>query len=116
MLIVTRRIYDEVQAGEFRVLVDRLWPRGISKERAALDLWDKDVAPSAELRKAWGHDPATYQQFSEQYRAELDASGAPQALLAAARDHGVLALLYAAHSPENHASVLADYLRELITA
>ena len=56
----------------FRVLVDRIWPRGVSKERAAVDLWLKEAAPSTELRKWFGHDPEKFEEFKERYRAELD--------------------------------------------
>ena len=70
--IRVRRVYEdpEPEDGQ-RVLVDRLWPRGISKEHAKLDLWAKDIAPSAELRKWYGHDPALFDEFSQRYRDEL---------------------------------------------
>jgi len=70
-----RRIYDDSGAGahngEYRVLVDRLWPRGVKKEAAALDLWAKDAAPSAELRRWYGHDPGLFDEFARRYREEL---------------------------------------------
>src|SRR5437588_10630443 len=67
-----KRVYEEPSSGDgFRVLVERLWPRGLTKERAAVDLWLKDVAPSAELRKWFGHDPARWEQFQKRYRQEL---------------------------------------------
>jgi uncharacterized protein YeaO (DUF488 family) len=70
--IHVRRIYEEPNRSDgFRVLVDRLWPRGISKERAALDLWMKTVAPSTELRQRFGHDPKRWKDFVRRYRAEL---------------------------------------------
>lgn len=66
------RIYeDPTEADGARVLVDRLWPRGVSKERAHLDLWLRDVAPSTELRKWYGHDPAKFAEFADRYRKEL---------------------------------------------
>lgn len=96
-----------------RWLVDRLWPRGISKERAALDDWLKDVAPSPELREWFGHDPERFTEFAERYRAELDDSAAAQRLRARLRDVDAATLLYAAKDPEhNHAVVLLDWLRE----
>lgn len=71
--VQVRRIYDEPQPSDgHRVLVDRLWPRGVSKERAALDEWCKDIAPSDELRKWYGHDPAKYDEFVARYRLELE--------------------------------------------
>lgn len=67
-----KRIYEPAAASDgFRVLVDRLWPRGIAKERAALDLWMKEIAPSTELRRWFGHDPKRWRQFQARYRAEL---------------------------------------------
>lgn len=114
MEIQIKRIYDEPSPDDdFRVLVDRLWPRGVSKERAALDLWDKDVAPSPELRTWWNHDPDSFDEFAERYRSELEAGDAPAALLEKAGAHDRLTLLYAAHDPAvNHAAVLRDVLRD----
>ncbi|HTU37910.1 MAG TPA: DUF488 family protein [Acidimicrobiales bacterium] len=66
-----RRVYDPPGTARTRVLVDRLWPRGISKAEAALDEWAKDAAPTTELRRWYGHDPARYQEFARRYRAEL---------------------------------------------
>ncbi|HEY1653135.1 MAG TPA: DUF488 family protein [Acidimicrobiales bacterium] len=68
-----RRVYDEEATGGYRVLVDRLWPRGVSKQRAALDEWAKDVAPSDELRRWYGHQPDKFADFARRYRAELAA-------------------------------------------
>ena len=65
------RVYDDEGGGGYRVLVDRLWPRGISKERAALDEWAKDVAPSDGLRRWYGHDPDKFAEFARRYRSEL---------------------------------------------
>jgi uncharacterized protein YeaO (DUF488 family) len=95
-----RRIYDRDGDGGYRVLVDRLWPRGISKAAAALDEWAKDVAPSTGLRRWYGHDPARFEEFARRYRAELDqapaiegvhrlrarAGGQPVILVTATRD------------------------------
>lgn len=76
-----RRIYDEPRPDDgARVLVNRLWPRGISKDRAHLDEWCKDVAPSTELRKWYRHDPARFDEFSRRYRDELQQPGAAAAL------------------------------------
>jgi uncharacterized protein YeaO (DUF488 family) len=65
------RVYDEEPPAGYRVLVDRLWPRGVSKQRAALDEWAKDVAPSDGLRRWYGHEPAKFSDFARRYRAEL---------------------------------------------
>ena len=71
-MIKLKRVYENPSPKDgLRVLVERLWPRGLTKERAAVDLWLKDVAPSAELRKWFGHDPARWEQFQERYRQEL---------------------------------------------
>ncbi|MGV6876731.1 DUF488 domain-containing protein [Pseudochelatococcus sp. B33] len=109
-----KRIYDPPAEDDgARVLVDRLWPRGIRKEGARLTLWLKDVAPSPELRRWFGHDPARWDEFSRRYRAELDANGEAVQRLREFLALGPLTLLYAAHDTEhNQAVVLADYLRE----
>jgi uncharacterized protein YeaO (DUF488 family) len=109
-----KRVYDPASDddGE-RVLVDRLWPRGLRKEEAAWSLWLKDVAPTPELRTWFGHDPARFAEFAHRYRAELAANeGAVEPLDKLLR-HGRVTLLYAAHDAEhNHALVLAEYLRD----
>lgn len=109
-----RRVYDPPEPGDgARVLVDRLWPRGISKEKADLDDWAKEVAPSTELRKWYSHDPELYEEFARRYRAEL--SGPEQdAALARLREwakKGPLTLLTAAkRSDISEATVLVDVL------
>lgn len=114
MAFHTKRIYSEPDSDDgYRVLVDRLWPRGVSKERAHLDLWFKDIAPSPELRERWHHSaPADWGVHAEEYRAELaDNTEAVSTLLALDREHGTVTLLYAAHDPEhNHAVVLLAFL------
>ncbi|MFT8309138.1 DUF488 domain-containing protein [Acetobacter malorum] len=109
-----RRIYDApLPTDGTRVLVDRLWPRGVSKERAALDLWLKDIAPSTELRQWFGHDPARWNGFCQRYRAELDANPACVEQLDALTRKGPLTLLFGTRNTEqNEAVVLAVYLRE----
>ncbi|MFI5277077.1 MAG: DUF488 domain-containing protein [Ktedonobacterales bacterium] len=109
-----KRVYEEPapEDGE-RVLIDRLWPRGLSKEKAHIDLWLKDVAPSRELRTWFGHDPAKYDEFRRRYEAELAEEPARSAL-ATLREHikrGPVTLVYAAHDSE-HAN--ATVLRELL--
>lgn len=114
MNIVTKRAYDAASDSDgYRVLVDRLWPRGIKKELLALDEWDKEVAPSTELRTWFDHDPAKFDEFRAKYLSELEASDAPELLLTRAAHAEVLTLVYAAKDPAvNHAVVLREYLRE----
>jgi uncharacterized protein YeaO (DUF488 family) len=98
-----------------RVLVDRLWPRGLAKERAALDTWLKEVAPSPGLRTWYGHDPERFDEFADRYRAELDQPERSDGLRRLRELHrtGPLTLLTATKRPElSHAAVLAALLRE----
>ncbi len=106
-----KRIYEPPAADDgARVLVDRLWPRGVRKQDAALTLWLKDVAPSPELRKWFNHDPERLQEFARRYRAELAHNAAINQLQELVKNEPVT-LLYAARDPMcNHARVLADYL------
>jgi len=109
-----KRIYEGPGEGDgYRVLVDRLWPRGVSKERAALDEWNKDIAPSAELRTWFGHDPEKFKEFSARYREELENNPAVLAFKKEAEKHGTVTLLYAAHDPKlNHAVILYHFLKK----
>lgn len=109
-----KRIYDPPGAGDgARVLVDRLWPRGIRKEGAKLTLWLKEISPSPALRTWFGHDPARFDEFSRRYRAELAANGEALSRIDDLLAQGRVTLLYAAHDPaHNQAVVLADYLRK----
>jgi len=111
-----KRVYDEPAPDDgYRVLVDRLWPRGITKERAAADVWLKDAAPSPALRTEWHHNPDRFAEFADRYRAELDENPAVDQLLGL--NHPVVTLLFAARDVEvNHAVVLRDYLREALEA
>jgi len=87
MPIHLKRVYEEKADGDgFRILVDRLWPRGLSKAKAHVDLWLKDIAPSTELRQWFGHDPARWTEFQRRYRDELAANAAA---VAALREHVV---------------------------
>jgi uncharacterized protein YeaO (DUF488 family) len=112
MALQIKRIYDAPADNDgYRVLVDRLWPRGVSKEKAALDLWLKDIAPSPELRTWFGHKPERFAEFSHRYEAELAANPAVKELQSVLKDHDKVTLLYAAHDPKiNHATVLKKYI------
>jgi len=114
MTIRVKRIYEPPEKGEGqRVLVDRIWPRGVSSDAAALDLWLKDIAPSTELRKWFGHDPSRFADFRNRYRQELEDNPQPVAELAALAKRGDVVLLYSAHDEHcNQAVVLAEYLEE----
>ncbi|MFE1322330.1 DUF488 domain-containing protein [Kitasatospora phosalacinea] len=114
MGVRVERVYGEPDGG-VRVLVDRLWPRGLRKEDAQLDRWAKEVAPSAELRR-WFHGPeGAYPEFVRRYRAELEAPGAQRELdgLCASAGSGELVLLTAVKEPgRSHAQVLLEVVRE----
>jgi uncharacterized protein YeaO (DUF488 family) len=109
-----KRVYDVPSPDDgVRVLVDRLWPRGLKRETAKIDLWLKDVAPSDELRRWFGHDPNRWAQFQKRYRAELAQNAEPVAALRElVKGRKPLTLLYAAKDIErNNAIVLRDFLR-----
>ncbi|MEV7632487.1 DUF488 family protein [Microbacterium sp. NPDC089318] len=113
-----KRAYDNASADDgFRVLVDRLWPRGVSKERAAIDLWAKDIAPSTELRHEW-HSPGTdFETNAGHYLAQLESESAKALalLVDALRGHPVVTLVYAVNDTEhNHAVVLEGVLRRML--
>ncbi len=113
-----KRVYDPVNDDDgMRVLVDRLWPRGISKEQAKLDEWATDLAPSAALRRQFHHDPNRWEEFRARYLAELHAPPKQAALatLVARADSGKITLLYAAKDRDhNNALVLKEVLAELL--
>lgn len=108
-----KRAYDEpAPADGYRVLIDRLWPRGVSKQRAALDAWEKELAPSTELREWFGHDPGLFAEFRRRYTSELQAQRPRLAELRHRARDGTVTLVYSAHDAEhNDAVVLADVLR-----
>nr|WP_298653667.1 DUF488 family protein [uncultured Proteiniphilum sp.] len=110
-----KRVYE--QSGDkdgYRVLIDRLWPRGVSKENARVDLWLKEIAPSTELRKWYQHDPEKWDEFGKRYRKEL--AGKKELLLQIKdleKEHGTLTLLFAAKEKEySQAAVLIDVLKQ----
>ncbi|HEU5093923.1 MAG TPA: DUF488 domain-containing protein [Reyranella sp.] len=107
-----KRAYEPPSAGDgTRVLVDRLWPRGVSKTDVAIDLWLKDVAPSTELRRWFGHDPERWDEFRRRYQTELADKAEPLKELQAYARKGTLTLIYAARDEaHNEAVVLRDLL------
>ena len=110
-----KRVYEApADADGRRILVDRLWPRGLSKPKAALAAWIKAVAPSDDLRHWFGHDPQRWPEFQLRYAAELDANAAAVAELRALLRQGPATLVYAAHDEaHNNALALAGYLERL---
>ncbi|MCH5144629.1 DUF488 family protein [Desulfovibrio sp. UIB00] len=115
MNIILRRVYaHDAEPAGIRVLVDRLWPRGISKSAAPWDVWLKDIAPSDNLRKWFAHDETKWPEFKKRYFAELDAaSSAVAQMLTILRQNPTVILLYAAKATEiNNAVALKDYFEE----
>jgi uncharacterized protein YeaO (DUF488 family) len=112
--IEMQRIYDALgHHSGYRVLVDRLWPRGVKKADAALDEWAKDIAPSDELRRWYGHDQTKFPEFAKRYRAELrrsPAAGAVRHLLDVAHDHQVVLLTATRDVEHSGATVLLEHL------
>ena len=113
--IKTKRIYTAPEVNDgIRILVDRLWPRGIKKESAAINAWEKEIAPSNELRKWFSHDAEKYPEFRRKYMEELDASEDAERFLGFVNEHfrsKNITLLYAAKDEEhNNALVLKDWL------
>lgn len=107
-----KRIYREPsQEDGYRVLVDRLWPRGVSRDKAKLDEWLKEIAPSAKLRKWFNHDPEKFDEFSERYKGELNRNKDMVTRLLTAAGERNVTLLYAARDEvHNHAVVLKEFL------
>lgn len=108
-----KRVYDDPADDDgYRVLVDRLWPRGVTKERAQLGLWLKEVAPSPPLRTEFAHMQERFADFRAAYEAELETNPAVQTLQELAAEHGKLTLLFGAKNKEtNHARVLLEFLQ-----
>ena len=113
-MIRTKRAYEPASSEDGkRFLVERLWPRGIKKEALVLDEWPREVAPSTELRKWYGHRVERWPEFQRRYRAELDAKSDEWKRLADAAAQGTITLVYSARDEEhNSAVVLREYLLE----
>ena len=116
MKIILHRVYDhDLPHADARILVDRIWPRGIARAAASWDVWLKDIAPSNDLRHWFAHDRAKWKEFEKRYTAELDASEAPLAeLLGILAEHSTVVFLYAAKDQDcNNAVVLKAYVESL---
>lgn len=111
--LTVKRVYEPAAPGDgLRVLVDRLWPRGLSKANAAVDLWLRDIAPSAPLREWFNHDPARWAEFRRRYAEELDGASAVVGQLLAQVRQGPVTLLYSAHHETcNNAVALCEYVQ-----
>jgi uncharacterized protein YeaO (DUF488 family) len=109
-----KRIYEPaVKDDGFRILVDRLWPRGLSKEKAKIDLWLKEIAPSNQLRKWYGHDPEKWTEFREKYFNELKDKDELVHLIARKLEEGTITFLYSSKEEKiNNAVALKEYILE----
>lgn len=114
MNLKLKRVYEPSDKNDgTRILVDRLWPRGMTKAKAGVDIWLKELAPSAELRKWFGHDPDKWTEFKKRYRAELEENDEQLARLREEIKKGTVTLLYGAKDEEhNDAVALAEFLRD----
>ena len=114
-MIKIKRVYEKPQVDDgIRILVDRLWPRGLTKEKARIDLWLKDIAPSTQLRKWFSHDPAKWTGFRKRYLEELERNKEESLLLREQLKKGNVTLVYAAKDKEhNEALVLKDLFSRL---
>lgn len=113
-MIKTKRVYEPYspQDGQ-RILIDRLWPRGLSKENAKIDLWLKDISPSTELRAWFNHDPKKWSEFQKRYISELDNNKEATKVLRTQLKSGPVTLVYAAKDEQhNNAVVLAEYFKK----
>lgn len=111
MQVKIKRVYEEPDVDDgYRILVDRLWPRGVSKVRAAVDLWLREIAPSTELRKWFGHDPAKWKEFQRRYGAELKHKAHLIELLLRETSKGPVTLVYGAKDELRNEAVILQKL------
>ncbi|MFD2533010.1 DUF488 domain-containing protein [Gracilimonas halophila] len=115
-MLKTKRVYEEVTEEDgYRILTERLWPRGVSKERAALDQWMKSIAPSNDLRKWFDHDPDKWEEFKERYRKELFGSEAVNEMLEIIEKNDTVTMVYASKDEEYNSTVLLkEFLGDLL--
>ena len=113
-LIKIKRAYEPIEKSDgFRILVDRLWPRGIKKEDAHFDVWLKEIAPTNELRKWFNHETEKWEEFTKKYRTELKVSPALEELLTLVDKHRIITLVYGAKDEQhNQAIVIKEYLEK----
>ena len=116
--IIIKRIYDEVSEDDgYRILVDRLWPRGVSKERARLNEWNKNISPSPSLRKWFDHQEDRFEEFGKRYTSELELQSEELKRVKKIAETQQLTLLYGAKDPKiNHAVVLRKILKKKIAS
>ncbi|KTC90728.1 DUF488 domain-containing protein [Fluoribacter dumoffii] len=112
--IKLKRIYEHPESSDgFRILVDKLWPRGMKKEAAAVDLWLKDIAPSNELRSWFNHESAKWEEFEKRYRKELGDKEEPLHAIITKAQHHTVTLLYSARDEQhNNAVALLNFIKE----
>ncbi|WNY28720.1 hypothetical protein MmiEs2_09230 [Methanimicrococcus stummii] len=118
--IQLKRAYDDVSDDDgYRILVDRLWPRGVSKERAQIDLWAKDITPTTDIREEFHHDPTLFPHFKEEYSGELKTNPKVSDFIQTVSDKlkkGNVTFVYAAKDPVyNHVVILKDYVEKHMT-
>ena len=111
MSIKLKRVYEKPDKTDgLRILVDRLWPRGLTKAKATLDLWLKKIAPSTELRKWFGHDPKKWTEFRRRYRAELKSHPEELKMIRSKAKEGTVTLLYGARDQEHNEAIVLQQL------
>jgi uncharacterized protein YeaO (DUF488 family) len=111
MKINLKRVYEIPNKEDgTRVLVDRLWPRGLTKQKAKIDLWLKDIAPSTELRKWFGHDPEKWTEFKKRYQKELTKNKEPIEILKELQKNGTVTLVYGAKDQEHNEAIVLQEL------
>ena len=115
-MLKIKRVYEDASTEDgYRILTERLWPRGVTKERAKLDKWMKAVAPSQDLRKWFSHDPEKWEEFKDRYRRELFGSNAVEELLEIIRKNETVTLVFASKDEEHNSTVLLkEFLEKLL--
>lgn len=115
-MIKSKRVYEEPSEDDgYRILTERLWPRGVSKERAALDQWMKSIAPSQKLRKWFSHDPDKWEEFKDRYRKELFGSDAVNEMVEIINNHDTVTMVYASKDEEHNSTVLLkEFIEDLL--
>jgi uncharacterized protein YeaO (DUF488 family) len=116
--ILVKRVYEEPdEADGHRILVDRLWARGLSKDKAKVDMWIKEIAPSTQLRRWYGHDPSKWSEFKSRYAAELEANPGEIEKLLREIQAGIVTFLYSSkENQRNNAVALKEYLEATLHA